>query len=98
MPSIGFDTTAMFGQKVQQSIQALTLAKYTLARTKVVMDGLTAGGASPSNLEISVNGTVPATAGMFKVVNGQGANFYNAIVSINSAIGALQAVIDLDQG
>lgn len=69
--------------------QQLRQAQETLARTKSVMDDITAGGTVPANLESNT---------LFSVSAGQGANFYNAIVSIISAIGSLQAITDLDQG
>jgi hypothetical protein len=98
MASIGYNQTTAFGTYTFQSIRNLRLAQQNMARIKEVMDDLTGGGVTTTNLEVASNGTIPASAQMFQVVNGQGANFYNAIVSIISAIGALQAITDLDQG
>lgn len=89
MASITYDQTTAFGSKVYVAVQSLQTAKANLLRAKTVADGVTAGGTVPANLE---------TNAMFKVASGGGSNFYNAIVSINSAIQALQAITDLDEG
>jgi hypothetical protein len=89
MASIGYSSNSAFGSKVNSTNQQLRLAQETLARVKTVMDDITAGGTVPANLETNT---------LFSVASGQGSNFYNAIVSIIGAIGALQAITDLDQG
>lgn len=98
MASISYNQTTAFGSKVYLATQALRLAQQNMSRTKAVMDDLTSGGTVTSNLEVGSNGVIPPSATMFQVANGQGANFYNAIVAIISAIGTLQAITDLDQG
>jgi hypothetical protein len=89
MASIGYSTTSAFGSKVNSCVQDLRMCQAALARTKTVMDDDTSGGTVPANLESNT---------LFGVAAGQGGNFYNAVVSIIGAIGALQAITDLDQG
>jgi hypothetical protein len=89
MALIGYSASSSFGSKVNATNQNLRAAQATLSRTKQVMDDITAGGTVPANLESNT---------LFSVAAGQGSNFYNAIVSIISAIGSLQAITDLDQG
>jgi 7,8-dihydro-6-hydroxymethylpterin-pyrophosphokinase len=89
MALIGYSTSSAFGSKVAGVVQDLRNAQAVLARTKGVMDDLTAGGTIPVALESST---------LFSVATGQGANFYNAVVAMNVAIATLQAITDLDQG
>ena len=89
MATIGYSVNSAFGSKVNQCNQDLRTCQAILARTKGVMDDITAGGTQTTNLE---------TNPLFSVASGQGLNFYNAVVSIISAIGSLQSITDLDQG
>lgn len=93
MAQIPYDQTSPFGSKVYLAIQELRDAQYKILRCIDAANDLTGGGVTPANLEGSKQ---------FGVASGQGANFYNALQSIKSAIiaggNALQATVDLDQG
>lgn len=98
MAQIPYDQTSPFGSKVYLAVQELRDAQYKILRCIDAANDITAGGTQPSNLETTA---VPGGK-QFGVATGQGANFYNALQSIKSAIIsggiALQATIDLDQG
>lgn len=93
MATIPYSQTSPFGSKIYLAIQALATAQTNVLRCLDMANDLTGGGVTPANLEGS---------SQFGVAVNQGANFYNALQSIKSAIvsggNRLQATIDLDQG
>jgi hypothetical protein len=96
MPIIGYNATTPFGARIATAIRELKDAQAQLARCIDMANDLTGGGATLTALESSTQ---------FGVLAGQGANFYNALASLNSSLFAntstrapLQATIDLDQG
>jgi hypothetical protein len=89
MASIGYSTNSAFGSKINTVVRDLRECQAILARTKTVMDDVSAGGVQATLLESNT---------MFSVAAGQGLNFYNAIVSLIAAVGALPSINDLDQG
>lgn len=96
MATITYSTTSPFGLKVYLAIQSIRGAQATLQRVKQAADAVSAGGATPANLE---------TSPLFLVSTGQGANFYAALQSIDAALFTtpaswtpVQATVDLDLG
>lgn len=101
MARIPYDQTSPFGSKVYLIAQRLAGAQSDLLRCIDEANAISGGGATPTKLEVGDVSTADG-AKQFGVAAGQGANFYNALQSIKSAIVAsgarLQATIDLDQG
>ena len=91
--SYAYDGNTAFGLKTFQALSKLHDARDLLLAIKQKADNVTVGGTVPANLE---------THPLFKVATGQGANFYNDIVALVTAINpsgaAIPASIDLYQG
>ena len=94
MAHIAYNRSTPYGAKTSTAIARLIAIRQDIDRIKLTMDSLTAGGVTLTNLEIGDG------AANFGVPAGQGATFYNDIVSIKSGLAAIAAatIADMDLG
>jgi hypothetical protein len=77
---IGYSTSAPGGSHVSLAVHYTILAQQEINRGVAVAGAVTAFGATPANLEGSVEFSVPA---------GQGATYYSAITTLQTNLNAI---------
>ena len=96
MSHITYDRSKPFGILTAELVDSVIQCRNNAARIKTVMDEISAGGATLTNLE---TGNAEGAAN-FGVIATRGADFYNAIVSIKAGLDAIAATTlgDVDLG
>ncbi len=90
MSTITYSRTTIFGAITADAINDIIKVKATVVRLKAAMDSVSAGGATPANLE----------GGNWGVAAGQGSAFYTNLANLNSNLAAITAAVlaDVDLG
>lgn len=91
---IGYDPAAIGGIHVANAVRYAIMAQQEIARAVNLAAAITAFGVTDTNLE------GPVACPEFNVTSGQGATFYSAITSLQTALAnaTAAALANLDKG